>query len=203
VILDPLSIATLGYVAPVTSTVRGPLPLAIGSHGYIVIEVAGRLGDPRGGFDGEYWRRKYRKEIERRQLLHKPVEQSRPTPVNELPEAAAERRELEKIQAQAREDHAVRAQGAEVARIEARGLALDQDIVELETYIRETAYGLETGLAAQLAAAELRADQQAAFLARLAENLIDARETLLAALDRRRRHQNQLAAIEATIRYYF
>ena len=202
-ILDPLSIATIGYVAPVTNTTRGPLPLAIGSHGYIVIEVAGRLGDPRSGFDGEYWRRKYRQELERRQRPSKPVQQSQPTPINELPEAMAERQALEKIQAQAREDTAVQGQVAEVAGIEARGQALDQDILDLEAYIRETAYGLETGLAAQLAAAELRADQQAAFLARLAENLIDARETLLAALDRRRRHQNQLAAIEATIRYYF
>jgi hypothetical protein len=220
VILDPLSIATIGYVAPVTTTVRGPLPLAIGSHGYIVIEVAGgeRLADPRSGFDGEYWRRKYRKELERRQLLQTPrgavKPKPKPIPINVLPEALAERRELaridalenqelERLQEQAREDLAVQIQGAEVAGIEARGLALDRDILELEAYIRETAYGIETGLAAQIAAVELRADQHEAFLARLAENLIDARETLLAALERRRRHQNQLAAIEATIRYYF
>lgn len=40
-------------------------------------------------------------------------------------------------------------------------------------------------------------------MARLAENLAAARESLLLAMEDQRRHQNQLAAIETVIRYYF
>jgi hypothetical protein len=196
-ILDPLSIATIGYVAPFTATSWAPLPLPISSHGYIVIQVPTGLpgmADPRSRFhepfDRDYYRTKYRREYQRRQPLQPPVEGSKPEPISVLPEAM-------------REDTAAAQATRDLARLEARNRDIDRDILELQAYIREVSTGLESGLAAQVAAAELKAADQAAFLERLREALIDAREALLVALETKRRRQNQLAAIEAVIRYYF
>lgn len=90
-----------------------------------------------------------------------------------------------------------------LARLEAKNAQTEIDILELETYIREVSRGIETGLAQELAAQELAAAQQAELIDRLQQNVIDAREALLVALEARRRHQNQIAAIEAVIRTYY
>lgn len=203
-ILDPLSIATIGYVAPFTATSWAPLPLPIGSHGYIVIAPSGgRLADPRSRlsepFDRDYYRRKYRREIERQERARTPIKTGQEAPLKPPPKLEP----VSVLGKAMREESAVVATAREVASLEARNRDVDQDILDLQAYIREVATGLETGLAAQVAAAELRAEQQAAFIERLRAALIDAREALLVALEVKRRRQNQLAAIEATIRYYF
>jgi hypothetical protein len=77
------------------------------------------------------------------------------------------------------------------------------DIIELQAYIREVALAIESGLAAELAAAELEEARQLRFMERLKQNLIDAREALLLAMERQRRQNNARAAAAAVIHLYY
>ena len=75
----------------------------------------------------------------------------------------------------------------------------ERDIAELEAYILAGTQAL----AQDAAQAELEIEDQEAFIAQLEANVVMARDTLILALDSRRKHQNLLAAIEAVIRNYY
>ncbi len=75
----------------------------------------------------------------------------------------------------------------------------ERDIAELEAYISAAT----DALAQDVNAAELALEDQADAIAQLEANMELARETLIIALDSRRKHQNLLAAIEAVIRNYY
>ena len=75
----------------------------------------------------------------------------------------------------------------------------ERDIAELEAYISAATDALAT----DLAQAEAEVEDQEALIAQLEANMELARETLIIALDSRRKHQNLLAAIEAVIRNYY
>lgn len=187
-VLNDISLASHGLVAP---TAGGDFCLAsfpLASHGIIVLEVdleLGKLADPSTGYrepwDISYYRWKYRK---RKQDQPEPeVEPERPSVMREL---------LERDQA-----------AADVARLQAKNAETERDILELQAYIREVTQGIESGIAAELAAQELALEDQQSLIAALEDNVVLAREALLVAMEARRRHQNQLAAIEAVIRFYY
>jgi hypothetical protein len=107
------------------------------------------------------------------------------------------------------EEAAAEAQ-AETLRLEraARSLSLEQarsarDIRELNLYIAELTRTIESDLLSQEAA--LLADQarHQVLIARLEENRLAARDALLLVLERQRRQNNQLLAIESVIRFYY
>jgi hypothetical protein len=75
----------------------------------------------------------------------------------------------------------------------------ERDIAELEAYISAATDALE----ADAQESELALADQEALIAQLEVNVVLARETLIIALDSRRKHQNLLAAIEAVIRNYY
>lgn len=74
-----------------------------------------------------------------------------------------------------------------------------EDIFELQEYIREITAGLESNLIEL----DLEAKAQVAMIERLEQNVGQAREVLLLALETRRQQQNELAAIEAIIQMYY
>lgn len=66
-ILDPISIATHGYIGIAPGPDYCPLPLAIGSNGYIRFDVIPIVGDPFGGGHGvaiqEYYEEPKKKDL--------------------------------------------------------------------------------------------------------------------------------------------
>lgn len=191
-ILDPISLATDGFASPVEGGDYCLAPFALITHGIVVLEVDvadDKLADPSTGgrppgwepFDISYYRWKYGREQKRDQ-----VDQPEPERPNVMPELLA--RDQTEV---------------ELRRLQQRNNETERDILELRAYIREVETGIESGLAAELAAQELELERQEAVMERLQDNIILAREALLVALEARRRHQNHLAAIEAVIRFYY
>lgn len=185
-ILDGMSLATDGFASPVEGGDYCLAPFALISLGLIVLEVdeeLGKLADPRTRepWDPDYYRWKYRK-AKPRDLPDTPE----PVRSNVMPELLARD-----------------ATATQLERLERKNAQTERDILELEAYIREVELGLESGIAAELAAQEAEILAQDELMARLAENVSLARETLLVVLEARRRHQNQIAAIEAVIRVYY
>jgi hypothetical protein len=82
---------------------------------------------------------------------------------------------------------------------DARNAQNERDIAELEAYISAST----DALAQDVDTAMLALGDQDELIAQLEINLVLARETLIIALDSRRKHQNLLAAIEAVIRNYY
>lgn len=199
-ILDGMSLATDGFASPVEGGDYCLAPFALISLGLIVLEVdddLGKLADPstsswREPWDLDYYRHKYRREIAKvtKQPVKEVIQEVEAEPVR-----PNRMRELLEYEAQL--------PAQELARLEAKNNQVELDILELQAYIREVRRGIESGLAQELAAQEMAAAAQEALIARLEENVVEARETLLAAMEARRRHQNQIAAIEAVIRVYF
>lgn len=189
-ILNDISLASHGLVSPTkTGYCLAPYPLA--SHGIILPEgqlpsedkladSTSRYAEP---FDRGYWLWKYGRKVDKEPAKVDKPEPKRP---NLMPQLVAEDLALSQLEA-----------------VQLRAAETERDIRELQAYIAEVTLGIETGLAAQLAAKELNEQRQAEMMARLAENLAAARESLLLAMEDQRRHQNQLAAIETVIRYYF
>lgn len=141
---------------------------------------ASRMAEP---FDRGYWLWKYGRKVSKQTAKVDKPEPKRP---NLMPDLVAEDLALSQLEA-------VQLREAELAR----------DIRDLQAYIEEVTLGIESGLAAQVAAAELEEQRQVELMARLEENLIAARESLLLAMEAQRIRQNQLAAIETVIRYYY
>jgi hypothetical protein len=75
----------------------------------------------------------------------------------------------------------------------------ERDIAELEAYIAASS----DALAQDVDTAMLALGDQDELIAQLEANLVLARDSLILALDSRRKHQNLLAAIEAVIRNYY
>jgi hypothetical protein len=207
--LNDFTLATDGVLAPVEPD--GDLCLqgfALASVGQFIIEVdlvGGGMADPYVGpsrfsqpFDRGYYIWKYGKNAKQLADFAKQDEPERPVQVRSSfifdawqAEAAAEAQ-------------------AETLRLEraARSLSLEQarsarDIRELNLYIAELTRTIESDLLSQEAA--LLADQarHQVLIARLEENRLAARDALLLVLERQRRQNNQLLAIESVIRFYY
>jgi hypothetical protein len=82
---------------------------------------------------------------------------------------------------------------------DARNAQNERDIAELEAYISAST----DALAQDVDTAMLALGDQDELIAQLEANLVLARDTLIIALESRRKHQNLLAAIEAVIRNYY
>lgn len=203
--LNDFTLATDGVLAPVEPD--GDLclqPFALASVGQFIIEVelvaADGMADPYAGpsrfrepFDRGYYLWRYGKPEQR-----KDPEPERPDQVRSSFIFDAWQDELRR-QAEALTDQLERdAAGLNVERARSA-----RDIRELQLYIAELTREIESDLLAQEAA--LLADQarQAALIVRLEENRVAAREALLLVLERQRRQNNQLLAIEAAIRFYY
>jgi hypothetical protein len=212
-ILNDFSLLTHGLVAPTELDASGnPEDFCIGSfellsNGIIVLaeaDAGAGMADPYAGpsrfsqpFDRGYYIWKYGKNAKQPDNFAK-QEPERPDQVRSSfifdawqEEAAAEAQ-------------------AETLRLErtARALSLEQarsarDIRELNLYIAELTRTIESDLLSQAAA--LLADQarQQALIVRLEENRLAARDALLLVLERQRRQNNQLLAIESVIRFYY
>lgn len=199
-ILDGMSLATDGFASPVEGGDYCLAPFALISLGLIVLEVdeePGKLADPRTRepWDPDYYRWKYRKQ-------QSAVTKKRP---EKEPEPEPRRPSFMRVLME-RDLEAARTENAEMARLRELRIQNDQterDIAELEAYIAEVTLGIESGIAAELAAQEAEILAQDELMARLEENVRLAREALLVVLEARRRHQNRIAAIEAVIRTYY
>jgi len=187
-ILNDISLVTDGLAAPVAVDEFCLSPFPLLSHGIIVLEFeaelpkladsTSRMSEP---FDRGYYLWKYG-----RKVVNKPAKVDKVERPNIMRELVAEDLAITQLEA-----------------VQLRNAETERDIKELQAYIREVTLGIESGLAAKLAAQELAEEQQLELMARLQENLIAARESLLLAMENQRRHQNQLAAIETVIRYYY
>jgi hypothetical protein len=82
---------------------------------------------------------------------------------------------------------------------DARNAQNERDIAELEAYISAST----DALGQDVDTAMLALGTQEELIAQLEANVVLARETLIIALESRRKHQNLLAAIEAVIRNYY
>lgn len=110
----------------------------------------------------------------------------------------AYREELER-QAEALTDDLERqAADLNISRAEAK-----RDIRELELYIAQLTREIESDLLAKVAEQEAEQVRQQALIMRLEANRVAAREALLLVLERQRRRNSQLLAIESVIRFYF
>lgn len=189
-ILNDISLASEGLVSPVTGGAYCLAPFPLASHGVIVLpfeaelpklaDSTSRMSEP---FDRGYYLWKYGRKVVKEPAK---VDKAEPRRPNIMQELVAEDLAITQLEA-----------------VELRNAETERDIRELQAYIREVTLGIESGLAAKLAAQELAEEQQLELMARLQENLIAARESLLLAMETQRRHQNQLAAIETVIRYYY
>lgn len=158
-------------------TYEEPLPPVIPDK---LADPASRLPKNWEPWDPDYYRWKYRKEIARLQQTSGSDRGLSPT--IERPDIMRDMLDQ-----------------ATLDELDARNASNERDILELQTYIAELTAGLED----DALQAELRAANQEAVLQRLEENVKLARETLLAALESRRFHQNQIAAVQAVIRFYY
>jgi hypothetical protein len=82
---------------------------------------------------------------------------------------------------------------------DARNAQNERDIAELEAYIAAST----NALAQDVDDVMLALENQEEFIAQLEANVVLARDSLILALESRRKHQNLLAAIEAVIRNYY
>lgn len=207
-ILHPFTLATDGVLAPSDSGALCLQPFALASGGQFALEAAEALGlaDPWSGpsrftepFDRGYYLWKYgkpKKRIDFSETGELPEIVQEPERSNIMPE-------LLRLEAKGQLLTSVGETRAKLLELEEQNRIAERDIAELELYIREIKHGLETGLAAKLAAQELETERQVALIATLEQNVADALEALVAAMRIRRRMQNEQAAIEAVMRIYY
>ena len=215
--LNDFTLVTDGVLAPVEPD--GDLclrPFALASVGQFIIEadLAQGMADPYVGpnrfrepFDRGYYLWKYGDKIQ-----PKKKDEDEPEPEPERPEqvrssfiydiwkAAAARQ----AKAEARQrDEATRQLALEAAELKDERARAARDIRELELYIAELTKEIESDLLRQVSAAEAEQERQRALIARLEENRVAARDALLLVLERQRRQNNQLLAVEAAIRFFY
>lgn len=195
-ILNDISIATEGYVGPIpTSPAYCPDPISIGTHGYVRFAFTGAgMADPRARhrepLDLGYYIWKYGKPKQRKQLEA------------EQPQVAAKAREsLMRELAQVDKREADLA--AEAALAERRSAELAADIARLEGLYQRANSELALALATEIATADEQARAQERLIAELEQDFAAARTALIIAIEARRRLNNQLAGIEAAIRFYY
>jgi len=202
-ILEPISIATGGYIGPIpSSSDQCPAPIAIATDGYVRFAFVDQVGlaDPYTGpnrfpqrpqhppgwepFDLSYFRTKYARQ---RQDVEQITPEVQATPaVQHNPEIVLhDIGRLEEILASI----AIREAEAQL-----RALAAARELEEKER---------ADTLAAELAHLELIEEQQRTLLAELEQNRIDARGALLLAMQLLQRQRNELAAIAATMQYFY
>lgn len=196
-ILNDFSLLTHGLVAPVDGDdfCLGEFPLL--SHGLIIpepVDAGAGLADPYTGpsrfnepkppgwepFDLSYFRTKYARQ---------PVQ---PSPTQSTPPQGLEPEVVQRDIGRLEEI---------LATIAAR--EAEQQLAALEAARLLEQKERADALAAELAALELAEEAQRALLAELEQNRIDARDTLLAALALQRRQRQNMAAIAATMQYFY
>ena len=212
--LNDFTLVTDGVLAPVEPD--GDLclrPFALASVGQFIIEadLAQGMADPYVGpsrfnepFDRGYYLWKYGDRVKPKKKKKEPEperpEQVRSSFIYDLWKAEAKRQ----AKAEARQrDEATRRLALEAAELKDERARAARDIRELELYIAELTREIESDLLSQVAAAEAEQVRQKALIARLEENRVAARDALLLVLEKQRRQNNQLLAVEAAIRFYY
>ncbi len=179
-IISPISMGTRGAWGPVSHSADfAPTSLALGSRGvirlgFVPVDVPDKLADPRARFSEPFDLSYYRWRYGK---------------------AIADKEQLREIEL----DKVALAEAEKRREITEQ----EQEVATLQAYVRELSAGLETGLAAELAGKEKTEALQAKIITRLEQNLVDAREALLLAMDALRRQNNEKAALLAVMDFYF